>query len=400
MNVAFVLPYLSERFGGPVCVAKNTGGVLAALGNHVSYWAPCEEKDRKEVSLMDSVHIYDAVWPYSWHRSKGLAPGLSAGIASIDIIQISGFWAYSAYAASRVARKNKIPYVIRPAGCLEPWRLRNTFFKMLKKKAYLKLICQVMIRNAACLHAVSLREAEHFRLVGYRGSITIIPNGVNTVEFSLGDRKEAEILWPDLKNRQVVLFMSRLSPEKGLDLLIPVWADLIKSGAFEDVLLIIAGPDDRGYRKVVQGMIDRYDMGSRILMTGMVRGQGKLALLRRADVFILPSYSENFGIVVAEALACGTPVITTTGTPWKELEDVDAGRWVPPRKPELYQALRELMDKSEPQRKAMGHRGRRLVLENYNWDKIARQFLTVYSCILQGKDIPLHPKPFSDNVVL
>ncbi len=136
-------------------------------------------------------------------------------------------------------------------------------------------------------------------------------------------------------------------------------------------------------------------MSSQIIIVGMVRGGEKLSLLRRADIFILPSYSENFGIVVAEALACGTPVITTTGTPWKELQDINAGYWVPPRRPELYQAIRELLGISESERKEMGHRGQRLVAEKYCWDKIVRQFITVYNCILEGKDIPLNPEPWS-----
>ena len=189
--------------------------------------------------------------------------------------------------------------------------------------------------------------------------------------------------------------MSRLSPEKGLDLLITLWADLVRNPIYRDALLVIAGPDDRGFQKVVEAMIDRYDVASNILLTGMVRGAAKFALMKRADVFILPSYSENFGIVVAEALGCGTPVITTTGTPWEELERAGAGRWVTPTGSELSGALRELLDMSDSQRESMGQLGRQLILEHYNWDTIARQYITLYDCILQGKDIPLHPEPAS-----
>jgi glycosyltransferase involved in cell wall biosynthesis len=185
--------------------------------------------------------------------------------------------------------------------------------------------------------------------------------------------------------------MSRLSPEKGLDLLIPAWADVVKCPAYKDAVLVIAGPDDRGYRKVVERLIDKFNISSQTRMMGMIRGQKKLALLRRANVFVLPSYSENFGIVVAEALSCGTPVITTTGTPWQQLQEIDAGRWVPPQQGEIGQALREMLNMPDSQRKAMGQRGMALIKQNYTWDRVVPKFLTVYNCILSGKPIPLHP---------
>jgi len=393
MNIAFVLPYLAERFGGPVTVVKNIGCALAAAGHNVSYWSTSDGDDQDTLASLSNAHVYDIDWPHSWRRSKAFAKGLSVDIPSADLVHINGFWPYSTYAASRIAYTYKVPYILRPAGALEPWRLRNPRFKWFKKEIYLKLIGESTMEHAACLHACSTKEAENFRLAGYRGPITIIPNGVDTNEFTGGDGSEAEAYWPELKNRPVLLFMSRLSPEKGLDILIPVWADLVKSAPYKDTMLVIAGPDDRGYRKVVEGMIETYDVGSQICMTGMVRGREKLALLRRADVFVLPSYSENFGIVVAEALACRTPVITTTGTPWEQLQEVDAGRWVLPREAELAQALRELLNMSQSERVAMGQRGQNLIQENYTWDRVVPKFLTVYNCILNGKSIPLHPEP-------
>jgi glycosyltransferase involved in cell wall biosynthesis len=395
MNIAFVLPYLADRFGGPVTGAKNIGPRLVAMGHNVSYWATVDKNDRQELAEIKDVHLYDTDWPHKWYRSRGFVRGMSARISSIDIVQIEEFWPYMVYAASRIAQSNNVPYVISPSGSLGHWCLRSTPLKWLKKKVYLNLIGKSLMQGAACLHACTTQEADHFREVGYDGPITVIPNGVDTSELTIGDGSEAEIYWPMLKDRPVVLFMSRLSPEKGLDILIPAWAALAQSAAYEDALLVIAGPDDRGYGKVVEAMIDKYRMGSRVLMAGMVQGQKKLAILRRADVFILPSYSENFGIVVAEALACGTPVITTTGTPWKQLQDVDAGRWVLPRRPELCQALHELLDMSTSQRRAMGRRGRELVAEQYNWDRVAKQLITVYRHILYKKEIPLFLAPIS-----
>jgi len=373
-------------------VVKNIGRTLATTGHNVSYWATSRKSDREETASTGSVHLYDIDWPRSWYRSKGLVRGLSAGTGAADIMHISGMWLHPTYAASRIARANNIPYLFRPVGGLSPWTLRNSRPKWLKKTIYLNLVGRSIMDGAACVHAASACEGEHIRQAGYRGPITVIPNGVDINEFTGGDGSETEVLWPELRGHPVVLFMSRLSREKGLDQLIPAWADLVKSASYKNTMLVIAGPDDRGYRKVIEGMIDKYNVGSQVCMTGMVQGRRKLALLRRADIFVLPSYSENFGIVVAEALACGTPVITTTGTPWEQLQEIDAGRRVLPKEAELAGALRELLNMSNPQRKAMGQRGQNLIKNNYSWDTIVDKFVTVYNCILSGKTIPVHPR--------
>jgi len=398
MNIAFTLPYLSDRFGGPVTVARNLGSRLSH-GNHgVSYWAPGERSHRTELASLAGVHLHALNWPRRWHRSKDLVCNLTENLSSIDLLHISGFWLHPTYAVSRVAHGRGVPYILAPSGTLEPWSLRRRRLKWLKKAVYFQLISRTLMDRAACLQACSTKEAEGFRNVGYRGPVAIVPNGVDTEKYAPGDVTEAEVYWPQLKDRPVVAFMSRLSPEKGLDMLIPLWAELARSAAYRDALLVIAGPDDRGYQRRVTGMIDRHGLGNCVIMPGMLQGQEKRALLRRADVFILPSYSENFGIVVAESLACGTPVVTTTGTPWQELHEADAGRWVLPTLPDLSQALREVLDLSPSQRAAMGQRGRTLVTRNYTWDAVVRKFETVCHCVLNGDEVPLHPESVAANV--
>lgn len=396
MNIVFVLPYLADCFGGPVSVAKGTGRTLAQMGHGVSYWATGDCRDDAPTA---GAHLFDTDWPHAWYRSKGLKLGLSETICHADILQVHSVWTYPSYAASRIACRNDVPYVIRPAGTLQPWALENGRLKRVKKAAYFRLIARSLMDRAACVQAASVREAEQVRRLGHTGPVTVIPNGVDIGGLEEGDRAAAETYWPGLKDRPVVVFMSRLSPEKGLDLLIPAWSELIQSPGCRDAVLVIAGPDCRGYQETVKAMIDRHGIGSAVLLPGMVQGARKVSLLRRADVFVLPSYSENFGIVVAEALACGTPVITTTGTPWEELQAVDAGRWVPPTKEDIGRALREVLSMSESRREQMGRRGAALIREQYTWDQAARKFLTVCDCVLNGKSIPLHPQPMESGRV-
>jgi glycosyltransferase involved in cell wall biosynthesis len=343
--------------------------------------------------------LFDTSWPHAWFRSVGLKCGLSEAIPHTDILQVHSVWTYPPYAASRIACRNGVPYVIRPAGTLQPWAFGNGRLKRLKKAAYFRLIAKALMDRAACVQAASVQEAEQVRRLGHAGPVTVIPNGVDLHALDEGDREAAEAHWPSLQGRPVVAFMSRLSPEKGLDLLIPAWSELTRLPSCKDAVLVIAGPDFRGYQATVRAMIEAYGVASSVLLVGMVQGSKKSSLLKRADVFVLPSYSENFGIVVVEALACGTPVVTTTGTPWEELNAVDAGRWTPPTKDEIGHALRELLSMSQSRREQMGRRGAALIREHYTWDQAARKFLTVCDCVLNGKSIPLHPKPMEPGRV-
>ena len=368
MNVDFIVPYWADSFGGPVTVAKGMGQSLAVWGHGVSYWAATGKAECAGTTMAGDASLFDTDWPHAWRRSIGLKQALCKAVPVAEILQIQSIWMYPSYVAGRIACKSNVPYVICPAGTLQPWALGNGRLKRLKKAAYFRLIAKSLMDRAACVQAASVQEAEQVRRLGHAGPVTIIPNGVDIGGLDDGDREAAETCWPVLKDRPVVAFMSRLSPEKGLDLLIPAWSEIIKSPGCRDAMLVLAGPDCRGYEETVKAMIDKHGVGSAVLLPGMVQGARKVSLLKRADVFVLPSYSENFGIVVAEALACGTPVITTTGTPWEELQTVDAGRWVPPTKEDIGRALRELLSMSESRREEMGRRGAALIREHYTWD--------------------------------
>ncbi len=159
-----------------------------------------------------------------------------------------------------------------------------------------------------------------------------------------------------------------------------------------DALLVVAGPDYLSYERFVRELAVASPYSGDILFTGNVVGEAKLALYRRADVFALPSYSENFGNVVAEALMCETPVVTTHATPWDELEKYSCGRYVPVDQEAIVDAIDSILRLPAEERARMGKRGRDFILTNYTWDAAARKMITVYKAILEGEPIPLRPE--------
>jgi len=395
IRVAHILQCMAERSGGPVQVARGLGDGVASLGGKVRYLTAASEEDMAElVSRRPEIRCYGMSWPRAWFRSPGLAKDLVSGIGSIDLLHVHEVWSHPVYAAAKIARRSGTPCVLTPHGELEPWRVRNRLLKHLKKRAYLSLLGQRMLRGVDCLHAITPREVDGFRRAGYRGPVSIVPNGIDPEPFArLPDPREADLRWPPLRGRRVVLFLARLQKEKGLDQLIPAWKKLTDRGSYDDAMLVLAGPDDRGHRRVVEALVQRNGVASRVLLTGMVRGQEKMSLVSRADVYTLPSYSEGFSMSVLENLAAGKPMLITPGCNFPEVAEAGAGLCVPPSADALAEALGRLLDMSESERIAMGRRGQQLVRRGYTWEIAARRMLTVYRCILNGREIPLHPEP-------
>ncbi len=396
MNAAHILSHLSTIYAGVPIATKHMVSALSKLGLKVSLWAT-GNTDENGTSLDGCpVHLFDTKPPVGWRRSPELADALKEAARESDIFHIHEVWNYPQLMATRRARKAGIPYVLAPRASLEPWRIAH---KRIKKQTYLRLIGNRIMQNAACMHAVAAAEVEGFREVGYRGPVFIAHNGVVPEEFdNLPDPSEAELQWPILKACRVVLYLSRLSPEKGLDEFIPAWASTVKKSSYSDALLVLAGPDDRGYGSKVKEMLKKLNIESKVLLTGMVDGRLKFALMSRADVFVLPSYSEGFSNAFLENLAAGKPVLITPGCNFPEVAEVNAGLSADPERGAFEFALKRLLDLSQEERMRMGDNGRRLVLENYTWDITARKIATVYAAILKGKQIPLHPEPISLGV--
>ncbi len=231
------------------------------------------------------------------------------------------------------------------------------------------------MESAAVLHATADEEADNLRTLGLMNPIAVIPNGVDLPELHRMDGRDGI---------RTALFLSRIHPVKGLLNLVRAWAVLKPSGW----RVVVAGPDQGGHETKVKAAVREAHLEDQFEFLGPLYEEAKWHLYREADLFVLPTFSENFGIVIAEALAAGLPVITTRGAPWRELETCRCGWWINTGVEPLAVALKHAMKLSDRERAEMGLRGRRLMEEKYSWPRIAGEMIDVYKWVLgQG------PKP-------
>jgi glycosyltransferase involved in cell wall biosynthesis len=317
-----------------------------------------------------------------------LQKSLSEHAGSMDIIHMHGLWMYPNWAAGKVARKSTIPYIMSPHGMLEPWGLDRSRWK---KKITGLLFEHNNLANALCLHACSEQEAQNFRNFGYKGPIALIPLGLTREEFNIAytatSKHVVDISQLSLfADKNVLLFLSRLHVKKGLEFLLDAWGSI--ESDFSDWHLVIAGEGEPAYVAELQRKVSEAGITESVTFMGPVHGDDKWGLMKKANIFVLPTYSENFGLVIAEALACGVPVITTKGTPWSDLETEECGWWIDIGAKPLADCLVDALSLPDSWLTEMGERGRRLVEAKYMIDLTARTMHGVYEWMLGGGPVP------------
>ncbi len=374
MNILHCIAGLQESGGGPSVSVPALCGALTDQGHAVTLVTCCYDNGgTSEVPPNVRVIMHEARRSFGLGQSKEMSRWLGENVASFDIVHSHGLWMLPNWYAGKVTEQLQVPHVIAPIGMLEPAALRRRRYA--KKLLWLAFQGR-SIRRASCLHATSAKEAENLRRILPAVPIVIVPNGVDLSEFN-GCKEEGE-------NRpKYVLFLGRVHPHKNVKTLIEAWCSLSSINGWQ---LVIAGPLCGKYGQQVQSQVRTAD--APVELAGPVSGTRKLSLLRQAQVLVLPSKSENFGMVVVEALASGTPVIAAKSTPWSELEERQCGWWIDSGLGPLAEALEEAMRRSSEELIRMGQRGRRLVEERYTWDKVAGQMIEVYEWLLGKRSAP------------
>jgi glycosyltransferase involved in cell wall biosynthesis len=247
-------------------------------------------------------------------------------------------------------------------------------YKAFIKQPFWHLLQKPALRRCHCFHATSHAEYESIRNVGLHGPVAVIPNGIDIPDPTADN----------LRTKRVV-FLSRIDPVKGLNILLPAWTAI--AADFSDWDLVIAGPLKGTYPESMQALA-REIRAPRVTFTGEMLGEAKRSLLQTASLFVLPSYSENFGMAVAEALAHGVPVITTTGTPWTDIRSHNCGWYIEPNQDALYEALREALSLPLPVLHEMGRKGHAWMQQDYSWKHIAEMMRQTYEWLLSGTSRP------------
>lgn len=292
-----------------------------------------------------------------------------------DMVHINCCWMPQCAFAQKWAQTLGYKVVLTPHGMLEPWIIQRNYWW--KKRPALWLYQKKAVQRADYLHATAESEKVNLLKLGYNPRIAVIPNGIEVNKIRM---KES---W---KRNREILFLSRIHVKKGIELLLEAVAQLKEE--LKDYQVLIAGEGDETYIQNLKKKTQELGVSEQVQLIGGVYGAEKWERFQQADLFVLPSYSENFGIVVAEALASGTPVLTTHGTPWQELETQNCGWWIELNVAEIVKALKAFINTSETTLEVMGKNGRQLVEEKYSIEAVARQMKELYEWIVCPKDKP------------
>ncbi len=375
LNVALISGILHPKYGGPPSVIKAHREGLAPYAN-TKVFGISDPGDEAELrNIYPECDLFPAAFPKRWFRGKGLRKALTDQAPHFDILHAHMFWDHAVWAAWRASKKNKKPFIVTPHGSiLNVWR-----WKPFHKIAYREWILKIALKDCAFVHALNTREERGCHEFGVSCPIRVIPNGLPEAEYlKKREPQAAWTQWPSLKNKRILLYMGRLSQLKGLDMLPQAWAACLKQSQNKDWMLVIAGPDYRGFSVNVIEQVKELGLEDRVLVTGPVYGEMKDSLLAAAEAFVLPSYTEGFSVAILEAIAASLPCLYTTECHFPELAEAGGGWNIKPEKGDLSQALTELIRLTPGQLRKMGQAANLLGRSKYTLEKVSLQLIKMY----------------------
>jgi glycosyltransferase involved in cell wall biosynthesis len=377
MKLLHVIADLARNTGGPSKAVVDMALAVRPLGHELSIFAtdfggqsvPLEAARAAGVDI----RLFPVRFPQFWKRSPQLRQALAVAIPTSDLVLIHSLYLYHCWIAADLCRRHAVPYIVRPHGTLDPYlhrrhRLRKTVMEVVFQNRVLE--------HAAAIHYTSDDERRLAAPYARNVSAEVVPLGLDEQDYRpLPPRGEFRNSFPETAGRTLVLFLGRLNFKKGLDILLPAFAAALKQR--NKLHLVLAGQDDdMGAR--LAAMIERLRLQGRVTFTGFLAGRSKLAALVDADMFVLPSYSENFAISVVEAMFCGVPVIVSDRVNiCGEVALAKAGRVIPPSIGELTAAITDFADSRELCR-TLGAAGEALVRDRFLQDRVSVMLEQMY----------------------
>ena len=360
MKICHYLPSLNLNDGGPPRSVSFICKELSLLGHDVTILT--SQKDK-----YGDIDVFPKINRINCIGKKSLQNFFKSN--HFDLVHTHGIWLLNTHYVNNIVNKLRVPHVISPRGMLETWAFNH---KRIKKFIAWQLFQRRDLKMADAFHATAAIERSSIEKKGFFQKVYCIPNGVHPLP-----TKEKK---SNVSQNKRVLFLSRINKKKGLDFLLEAWAKVCADGW----MLQIAGNDDDGTINYVKERISKDDLKGRVELLGPLGEEQKKSAYVNAGLFILPSHSENFGIVVAEALSYGLPVITTRGCPWKDLKTFDCGWWIDLDTEEISKAIsRYIFSTSEERKEELSQNAIKLVESKFNWNSIAFQFENMYNEILK-----------------
>lgn len=364
MKVFLTGTSLLPNYGGPAFSVSRLATALAEAGAEVGLWAP--DQSAAVTPLLPARS--------SVQRMIGTEAEALDRFGETDVLHDNGIWLPHNHRLAVLAARRGIPRVVSTRGMLEPWALSQ---KRLKKSLAWRLYQRRDLKQARCHHTTAEAEARSVQRLGLGVPVVAVPNGVDVPEGRprvVGSGAEKAVR----NGKRTALFLGRIYSVKGLPMLVEAWARVRPDGW----VLRIAGPDEAGHQKQVEKAISEAGLGEVVSFTGPLTNGMKKSAFFDADLFVLPTHSESFGIVVAEALAHGLPVLTTTGAPWSILPESGCGWWVDATVDGIAEGLRQATILDSETLQAMGAKGRALAIAEFDWKGVAELILSTYEGVL------------------
>jgi len=385
MRILHVIPSLAARFGGPPKAAQELCRELVRRGEEVCiYTTDIDGRERLQVPVDSARRDKDGIecWYFStrgsglYGVSVALVNTVRRNIRNFDVVHIHSLYRFSTAVAAFYCRKYGVPYIMRPHGTLDPYIYQR---HRMRKTIYERLIENRNLERAAAVHFTAAEEMSLAQSLGLKFRGVVVPLGIDVSLPSSSDdvlRAQFAHQWPETSGKRTILFFGRITQKKGLDLLVKAFGQIAREHG--DVHLFLAGPDDEDYGRKVRAWLADEGVTNRATFAGMLTGASKEAALAAADVFVLPSYTENFGLAVIEALAAGIPcIISNRVNIWRELSSAGAAIVVKCDAHELASAIVALLN-SPDLRSRLSDAGRKLVADQYTWATAADRMIALY----------------------